>query len=157
MENNYIPQRGVDFDDFIGTSYFKKSLKMSSPQLTPVFCPKNGKHDDDFIGINLSGYADSDRGLIQTSRIIYPAKNFTAEDLERLFDKNEAKDGTVAYRAKANVSLDEVFIRVCYKTPGKPNPEEDNIKWVVAVDHGESFALHGERRVYAPKEKDAEA
>ena len=155
MNPNYIPQRGVDFDDFQGMSYFAKSLKMSSPQLTPVFCGKNDKHDDDFIGISLSGYADSERGLIQTSRMIYPAKNFTQDDLTRLFDKVETKDGGVQYKPKSSLSLDEVFIRVCYKTPGKPNPEEDNMKWVVAVDGGEVFSLHGDRRVYV--QKDAEA
>ena len=152
MNQTFAPQRGVDFDDFIGTSYFEKSLKLTNPQMVPVFCPKNDKHDDDFIGIRVSGYADSDRGLRSTVKMIYPAKDFTAADLDRLFEKVETENGTVHYRAKSSVSFDEVYVRVCYKTPGKPNPEEDNIKWVSAIDGGEVFYLHGERRVYNPKD-----
>lgn len=152
MNKDYVPQRGVDFDDYIGTTYFEKSLKMSNPQLTPVYCKANGKHDDDFIGINLSGYADTDRGSVSTSRILFPAKNFTEADLSRLFSKVTGEDGTVQYRAKNNLSLDEVFIRVCYKTPGKPNPEKDNIKWVAAIDGGEMFSLSGDKRSYVPKD-----
>lgn len=155
MDANYIPQRGVDFDDFIGTSYFAKSLKMRDPQMRPVFCPANDKHDDDFIGISLRGYADGEAGAVLKERIIYPAKNFTKDDLSRLFNKVELENGDVKYVPADNLSFDEVYVRVCYKTPGKPNPDKDNIKWVAAVDGGEAVVLHGERRVYT--QKDAEA
>ena len=81
--------------------------------------------------------------------IMYPARNFTEKDVEKLFDAVEAEDGTVSYRLKGNVSLDEVYIRVCYaQTEGK----EDTIKWVAAVDGGEVFTLSGDRRVYNPKD-----
>ena len=152
MDQNYIPVRGYDFDDFIGTSYFEKSLKMRNPQMSPVFCGANDKHDDDFIGIRLSGYANTEAGMKQTSRILYPAKNFTSEDLARLFDKVEGEGGVVRYAPKANLTFDEVFVRVCYKAPGKPNPDEDNLKWVVAIDGGEQVALHGDRRKYVAKD-----
>jgi len=152
MDQNYVPQRGIDFDDFIGTSYFNKSLKMSEPQMHPVFCGKNENHTDDFIGISLTGYANSDAGYVRKDRIIYPAKNFTAEDMKRIFDKVELENGEVKYVPAKNLSLDEVYIRVCYKTPGKPDPEKDTMKWVAAVDGGEAIVLHGERRVYQPKD-----
>ena len=147
-KTNYIPQRGVDFDDFIGTSYLKKSLKMSAPQLVPVYCPANDKHSDAFIGVRVQGYADSDQGMKQISRIMFPTRNFTEEDLNRLFVKTELEDGTVRYSAAENFSFDEVYVRVCYKTPGKPNPDEDNLKWVAAIDGGEVIALHGDKRRY---------
>jgi len=152
MTANFIPERGIDFDDFIGTTYFEKSLKINAPQMIPVFCGKNDNHDDDFIGIRLSGYADTERGSIQTSRVLYPAKEFTKADLERLFDAVTTEDGKVHYHPKSSVSFDEVYIRVCYKTPGQPNPAVDNIKWVAAVDGGEAIVLHGDRRVYNPKD-----
>ena len=140
----------------MGSLYFKSEKKIENVQLSPVFCPKNDNHDDDFIGIHYQGYQTRGNGKL-VEGIMYPAKNFTAEDKERLFDKIDTKEGTV-YRAKSNLSLDEVFIRVCYKTPGTPNPDKDNIKWVAAVDGGEVFALHGDRRKYVVKEtKDAEA
>lgn len=149
MEQNYIPQRGVDFDDYIGTSYFEKSLKMQAPQMIPVFCPANESHEDDFIGIRLSGYADSDKGLVQVTKMLYPAKNFTKEDLAKLFNEVKLEDGTKRYTPKSNGSFDEVYIRVCYS---KQEGKEDNIKWVAAVDGGEAVVLHGERRVYQPKD-----
>lgn len=151
MNNNYIPQRGVDFDDFIGSIYFKDQKGLENVQFKPVFCPANGKHDDDFIGLSYSGYDTIKTGkLIQG--IAYPSKNFTKDDLDRLFDKIEGKDGSVQYRAKSDLSFDEVYIRVCYS---KEEGKEDNIKWVAAVDGGEVFSLHGDRRVYV--QKDAEA
>lgn len=155
MNQNYVPQRGVDFDDFIGSIYFEAQKGLENVQFKPVFCPANTKHDDDFIGISYSGYATKATGkdagkLVQG--IAYPAKNFTDADLERLFDKIEAKDGSVQYRAKSNLSFDEVYIRVCYS---KDEGKEDNIKWVAAVDGGEVFHLSGDRRVYV--QKDAEA
>lgn len=152
MVQDYIPQRGVDFDDFVGTSYFEKSLKMQNPQMVPVYCPANDKHDDDFIGIRLSGYAMSDGGLKLVQRIIYPAKNRTDADVKRLFDATTLEDGTVKYTPKSSVSFDELYVRVCYKTQGQPNPEVDNIKWVAGVDGGEMITLTGDRRVYQPKD-----
>lgn len=149
MNENFIPQRGVDFDDFIGTTYFDKTLKMKNPQMVPVFCPKNANHDDDFIGIRVNGYADSDKGSVMVSKILYPAKQFTADDLKRLFTKTEGEDGTVHYSPKSNLSFDEVYIRVCYS---HDENKEDNIKWVSAIDGGEVVVLHGERRVYNPKD-----
>lgn len=150
MTTNNIPERGIDFDDFIGSMYFKDQMGLENVQFTPVFCPANSNHDDDFIGVRYQGYDTKKTGkLIQG--IAYPAKNFTAEDKERLFDKVETEEGPV-YRTKANLSLDEVYIRVCYS---KKEGKSDNIKWVAAVDGGEVFALHGDRRKYV--EKDAEA
>ena len=149
MNPTFVPQRGVDFDDYIGTSYFEKTLKMLNPQMTPVFCAANENHSDDFIGIRLRGYADSEGGFIIKEKLLYPAKNFTEEDLKRLFDKVELEDGSTKYTAKTNLSLDEVYIRVCYS---KQEGKEDNIKWVSAIDGGEVFYLHGDRRVYNPKD-----
>lgn len=152
MNDNYIPQRGVDFDDFIGSIYFENQKGLENVQFTPVFCPANANHDDDFIGIRYSGYATKAKGkdagkLIQG--IAYPAKNFSSEDLTRLFDKVEAEDGAVSYRPKSSISFDEVYVRVCYaQSEGK----EDTIKWVAAVDGGEVIALHGDRRRYTPKD-----
>jgi len=151
MDNNVIPQRGVHFDDFIGTMYLKDQKGLENVQLTPVFCGANDKHDDDFVGIRYSGYDTVKTGKLQEG-IMYPAKNFTAKDLDRLFTKVEAEDGTIQYRPKASLSLDEVYIRVCYKTPGKSDPDKDNLKWVAAIDGGEVFALSGEKRTYVPKD-----
>jgi len=156
METNYIPQRGVDFDDFIGSVYFAAQKGLENVQFKPVFCPANDKHDDDFIGISYSGYATKaedrkDMGKL-VQGIAYPAKAATKEDIERLFDKIDLENGETAYRAKASVSLDEVYIRVCYaQSEGKA----DTIKWVAAVDGGEAIVLHGERRVYNPKDAEA--
>lgn len=154
MERNYIPQRGVDFDDFIGTTYFENHIGLERPQMVPVFCPKNGNHDDDFIGIRVSGYAtkaknEEDMGkLVQL--IVYPTKEATEADIDRLFKKVEAEDGTVKYLPKESASsLDEVYIRVCYS---KEEGKADNLKWVAAVNGGELFHLSGERRVYQPKD-----
>jgi hypothetical protein len=153
METMYIPQRGVDFDDFIGSVYFKEQKGLENVQLNPVFCPANDRHDDDFIGIQYSGYAvnaekKEDRGkLIQG--IAYPAKDFTTEDLNRLFDEVEDQNGGKHYRAKSSVKFDEIYIRVCYsQKEGKP----DTIKWVAAIDGGEAVVLHGDRRTYNPKD-----
>lgn len=151
MNQNYIPQRGVDFDDFIGSLFFKAEKGMDNVQFTPVFCGANGKHDDDFIGIRYQGYQTKGNGKL-VQGIMYPSKNFTKEDLERLFVKTETEDGSVVYRAKSNLTLDEVYIRVCYS---HDEEKEDNIKWVAAVDGGEVFALHGDRRVYTPKDAEA--
>ena len=156
MDNNYIPVRGYDFDDFVGSTYFDKSLKMRDPQMRFVFCKANKKHDDDYIGISLRGYADTEAGSMLKDKPIYPAKNFTKEDMDRIFEKVELEDGTVNYVQRKDLSIDEVFIRVCYKTPGKPNPEKDNIKWVAAVDGGEAVVLHGDRRVYTQKDAETE-
>lgn len=180
MNENYIPQRGVDFDDYAGTLYFaSKRFGISNVQLNPLFCGKNGKHDDDFIGISYSGYRDgafvdvngkehkADGLLIQG--IMYPAKNFTAEDLSRMFDKVELEDGEVKYTPKSNIRFDEVFIRVCYaieeservrkiKAEAKHTlsiGELDNLKWVAGVDGGEVVALHGDRRKFAVKDAEA--
>lgn len=148
MDTNYIPQRGVDFDDFIGSMYFADQKGLENVQFTPVFCPANEHHDDDFIGIRYSGYDTRKTGKL-VQGIAYPAKNFTAEDLNKLFNKVELEDGSVRYVPKSTGGFDEVYIRVCYsKTEGK----EDNIKWVAAVDSGEMIALTGERRVYNPKD-----
>jgi len=156
METNYIPQRGVDFDDFIGTVYFAAQKGLENVQFNPVFCPANDNHDDDFIGIGYSGYATNatkreDMGKL-VQGIAYPAKNFTKEDLERLFDKVETENGEVHYRAKSSVKFDEVYIRVCYS---QKEGKEDTIKWVAAVDGGEAIVLHGDRRVYQPKDAEA--
>lgn len=150
METKVNVTRGIDFDDFVGSSYFEKSLKMSAPQLLPVFCPANSEHDDDFIGIVLSGYADSEQGLKQTSRMLFPAKQATAEDIADLFDKVELEDGSVKLVAKP-IAIDEIFIRVCYKVSGEPNPELDSIKWVSFVRDGELVTLSGDKRVYKAK------
>lgn len=150
MNENYIPQRGVDFDDFIGSMYFKNEKGLENVQFTPVFCGANANHDDDFIGLRYSGYDTVKTGKL-VQGIAYPAKNFTKEDLERLFDKVETEEGSV-YRPKTNLSLDEVYIRVCYS---KDADKEDNIKWVAAVDGGEVFALHGDRRKYVVKDAEA--
>jgi len=148
MDNNYIPQRGVDFDDYIGSMYFADRKGLENVQFTPVFCPANENHDDDFIGIRYSGYDTKKTGKL-VQGIAYPAKNFTDADLNKLFDKVETEDGEVHYSPKSSVSLDEVYIRVCYsKTEGK----EDNIKWVAGVDGGEMITLSGDRRVYQPKD-----
>jgi len=148
MDNNYIPQRGVDFDDYIGSMYFADQKGLENVQFTPVFCPANENHDDDFIGIRYSGYDTKKTGKL-VQGIAYPAKNFTDADLNKLFDKVETEDGEVHYSPKSSVSLDEVYIRVCYsKTEGK----EDNIKWVAGVDGGEMITLSGDRRVYQPKD-----
>ena len=156
METNYIPQRGVDFDDFVGLyggeGYFHKALGLYNPEMRPIFCNANDKHSDDFIGISLTGFAKSNLGAVKVEKIIYPAKNFTADDLDRLFDKVELENGEAKYRAKSDLVFDEVYIRVCYKTPGKPCPEKDTMKWVAVVDGGEAIVLHGDRRVYQPKD-----
>ena len=148
MNQTFVPQRGVDFDDFIGSMYFADQKGLENVQFTPVFCPANENHDDDFVGIRYSGYDTKKTGKL-VQGIMYPAKNFTEEDLERLFTKTDLKDGSVKYTAKTNLSLDEVYIRVCYS---KQEGKEDNIKWVSAIDGGEVFYLHGERRVYNPKD-----
>jgi len=153
---NYIPQRGVDFDDFIGSMYLANQKGLENVQLVPVFCPANDKHDDDFIGIRYQGYATNadkkeDVGKL-VSDIMYPSKNYTKEDLERLFDKVEAEDGTIRYTPKSSVSFDEVYIRVCYS---KKEGKKDNIKWVSAIDGGEVFTLSGDRRAYNPKDAEA--
>ena len=153
MNQNYIPQRGVDFDDFIGTLYFANQKGLENVQFTPVYCPANDKHDDDFIGIRYSGYATNaakreDMGKL-VQGIAYPARNFTEKDVEKMFDKVEGENGVVIYRPKANVTFDEVYVRVCYaQTEGK----EDSIKWVAAVDGGEVITLSGDRRTYNPKD-----
>ena len=152
MNENFMPQRGVDFDDFIGTLYFKNQIGLENVQMIPVFCPANEKHDDDFVGIRVQGYATKaerreDVGKL-VSKILYPAKTFTEEDLKRLFDKIETEDGNVHYSPKSSVSFDEVYIRVCYSKSDK----EDNLKWVAAVDGGEVIALHGDRRKYVAKD-----
>lgn len=150
METKVTVVRGYDFDDFIGSSYFEKSLKMSAPQLTPVYCKANAEHDDDFVGIVVSGYADSDQGEKQVSRMMFPTKLATKEDLNELFDEVPLQDGTTKLVAK-QVALDEIFIRVCYKTPGEPNPEVDSIKWVSFVKDGELCSLNGAKREYKKK------
>ena len=152
MNQNYIPQRGVDFDDFIGTIFFSEQKGLENVQFTPVYCPANDKHDDDFIGIRYSGYATKAKGkdagkLVQG--IAYPAKQFTAEDVAKLFDKIEGEGGVVAYRPKSTVTFDEVYIRVCY---AQDADKEDNIKWVAGVDGGEVITLHGDRRRYTPRD-----
>lgn len=148
MNSNYVPQRGVDFDDFIGSMYFQSHLGLENPQMTPVFCPANEKHDDDFIGIRVTGYATKVDGKL-VELIVYPTKNFTPEDLDRLFDKRELEDGSVKYSPKSSASsLEEVYIRVCYGKDGK----KDNYKWVAAVNGGELFHLSGEKRTYVPKD-----
>lgn len=158
METTFIPQRGVDFDDFIGSIYFNDEKGLVNVSFLPVFCPANEKHSDDFVGISYQGYttkAVPEKGIkrgIWISGIMYPAKNFTKEDIDRLFDKVEAEDGTVQYRAKSSLAFDEVYIRVCYS---KQEGKEDNIKWVSAIDGGEVFVLHGDRRVYSPKDAEA--
>lgn len=149
-QTNYIPQRGIDFDDFIGSKYFEAEKQIDNLQLNPVFCGANENHSDDFIGIAYKGYQTRGNGKL-IEGIMYPSKNFTQEDLDRLFDKVSLEDGTVKYVPSKNLSLNQVYIRVCYKTPGKPNPATDTIKWVAAVDGGEVFALHGDRRRYQPK------
>lgn len=147
MDQNYIPQRGVDFDDFIGSIYLRSKLGLEAPQFTPVFCPANENHDDDFIGIRISGYATKTDGKL-VEKIAYPSKNFTKEDLDKLFNKVETEDG-VRYTVKSSVSsLDEVYLRVCYGKDGK----KDNFKWVAGVANGELFHLSGDRRVYQPKD-----
>ena len=151
MNQNYIPQRGVDFDDFIGSIYLRNRMGLESPQFTPVFCPANANHDDDFIGIRISGYATKEDGKL-VQEIAYPAKNFTKDDLDKLFNKVETEDG-VKYTVKSSASaLDEVYIRVCYGKDGK----KDNLKWVAAVSGGEVFHLSGDRRTYQPKDGEAE-
>jgi len=156
MNENYIPQRGVDFDDFIGSEYFDAQKGLANVKFTPVFCPANENHSDDFIGIRYTGYATNairreDRGKLMDG-IMYPAKNFTKEDMERLFDDVKQADGTVKKVCKRDISLDEVYIRVCYS---KKEGKADNIKWVAAVEGGEVLALHGERRVYQPTDAEA--
>lgn len=155
MNANNIPERGIDFDDFIGTMYLEDEKGLENVQMIPVFCPANEKHDDDFVGIRYQGYSTKEvpskkvrRGQL-ISGIIYPAKNFTAEDLERLFVKVEMEDGTVHYSPNPAVSFDEVYIRVCYS---KSEDKEDTLKWVAAVDGGEAVVLHGDRRAYNPKD-----
>lgn len=150
METKVNVTRGIDFDDFVGSSYFEKSLKMSAPQLTPVFCKANSEHEDDFVGIVLSGYADSEQGLKQTSRMLFPTKLATDADIDELFDKVALEDGSVKLVAKP-VALDEIFIRVSYRTPGCPDPENDSIKWVSYVKDGELCGLHGKKREYKQK------
>jgi len=151
MNANGIPERGIDFDDFIGSMYFSDQKGLENVQFTPVYCPANEKHDDDFVGIRYSGYDTRKTGkLIQG--IAYPAKNFTAEDIERLFTKVELENGEVKYVPKSSASLDEVYVRVCYS---KQEGKEDNIKWVAAVDGGEVLVLHGDRRTYNPKDAEA--
>lgn len=149
MNQNYVPQRGVDFDDFIGSLFLKEHYGLTSPQFTPVFCPANANHDDDFIGIRISGYATKGDGKL-VEKIAYPSKNFTKEDVERIFDKTVLEDGTVRYSPKNVMSaLDELYIRVCYS---KEEGKEDNLKWVAGIAGGEVFRLSGERRVYQPKD-----
>ena len=148
MNQTFVPQRGADFDDYIGSMYFADQKGLENVQFTPVFCHANENHDDDFVGIRYSGYDTKKTGKLFQG-IMYPAKNFTKEDLERLFTKTDLEDGSVKYTAKTNLSLDEVYIRVCYS---KQEGKEDNIKWVSAIDGGEVFYLHGERRVYNPKD-----
>lgn len=154
METNYIPQRGVDFDDFIGSIYFENQKGLVNATFTPVFCPANDKHNDDFIGVRYQGYATKASGkdagkLIQG--IAYPARECTEADVNALFDKVETETGIV-YRPKSDLALDELYIRVCYsQTPDK----EDNIKWVAAVSGGEVITLHGDRRRYQPADAEA--
>ena len=152
MNQNYIPQRGVDFDDYMGSIFFAEQKGLDNAKFTPVFCPANDKHDDDFIGIRYSGYATKAKGkeagkLVQG--IMYPARECAEKDIDRLFDKVEDENGNVQYRPKSSVTFDEVYIRVCYaQTEGK----EDSIKWVVAVDGGEAITLSGDRRRYTPRD-----
>jgi hypothetical protein len=153
MNENYVPQRGVDFDDFIGTTYFAEQKGLENINFNPVFCGKNENHDDDFIGIGYAGYATraekrEDRGKY-VEGIMYPSKHFTKEDLDRLFDKVELENGEVRYRAKNTVKFDQVYIRVCYS---QREGKADTIKWVSAVDGGEVIVLHGDRRTYQPKD-----
>ena len=150
-----MPQRGVDFDDFIGTVYLEDELGLDNVQMIPVYCPANDNHDDDFIGIRYQGYSKKavpekniKRGQL-ISNIMYPAKDFTEEDVLRLFDKVETEEGSVHYSPKSSVCFDEVYIRVCYS---KDPEKADNIKWVAAVDGGEAIVLHGDRRVFISKD-----
>ena len=143
MEANYIPQRGIDFDDFIASIYLSNTYGLENVQFVPRLCLANDNHEDDFIGIFYSGYDTKKTGKL-VQGIMFPTKTFTPDDLNRLFDKVETEEGIV-YRPKSDLTLDEVYVRVCYsKTEGKA----DTIKWVSAVDGGELFSLHGEKRIY---------
>ena len=151
MAEKYVPTRGFDFDDFVGTSYFEKSMKIKSPALVPVFSGANDKHEEDLVCFRLTGYAETEQGLKQTERMIFPVRKATDEDINGLFKTIELEDGNKRLVANDTSSLAEVYIRVCYKTPGTPNPDEDNLKWVVAVNsNGESVILHGDKIVYKP-------
>jgi len=144
--STYVPQRGIDFDDFIGTNYFAKRLGLENVQFRPVLVKANDKHED-FIGIGWSGYDTVGDGIYK-SGLMFPTKNFTEADVKRLFNKVETEEGVV-YQPKADLAIDQVYIRVCYSR----EPEKaDTIKWVSAVEGGELFTLSGEKRVYVPAE-----
>jgi hypothetical protein len=177
MKENTLPQRGVDFDDYVGSMYFASDrFGLTNVQLKPVFCPANDNHDDDFVGIQYSGYrtepfidADgvSHKGdglLIQG--IAYPAKNFVDGDLDRLFDTTELQNGDVKHTAKSSISFDEFYVRACYPQEGSKRVERikseakrvlslgelDNLKWVAAMEGGEAIVLHGDVRKYNVKD-----
>lgn len=180
MNKNSMPQRGVDFDDYAGTKLFASDrFGLSNVNFTPIFCGANENHDDEFIGISYSGYRmenflgidgkmhSSDGLLIQG--IIYPSKAFTEDDLERLFDTVETDSGDTKYVLKADIRLDEAFVRVCYALEDSERVaklkkeakhtlsigELDNLKWVAVVDGGEAIVLHGDRRQYIAKDAEA--
>ena len=161
MKNN-IPERGVDYDDFKGFIYLEDEKGLSNVQIAPRFCPANENHGDDFIGLAYGGYSTKDipesgikRGQY-VDDIMYPTRNFTEADLNALFNKVELETGDVKYTPKTDILFSELFVRVCYKTPNKPNPKEDTIKWAGFTDGntGELFTLSGPRRQF--KKKDAE-
>lgn len=165
MENNFIPQRGIHFDDVMFSAFLKdpETYGMSNPQFNFVFCPANANHSDDFIGISVTGYGRNGKLV---SRMLYPAKACTDADVLRLFNVVTDKEGNRHYSPK--VVPTEVFGRATYLDELgnlKDCIDDWGLKWSQAVEtlkDGENYIkLSGEKRGYvtrssAPAAADAE-
>ena len=135
----------VTYVDYVASLYMK-AAGVANFKVTPKYAPATDKMSEPTILMHVDGIQP------ETGRIVnldmFARNNFTEEDLDKLFEKVEDKDGKVTYKPK---SIGDFHFRVGYlplfDDLGKPcGFREGKPKWIAYIKDGNVVTLSGEKR-----------